>query len=530
MDDFEKARRFFIEGLKLLETNHVQAAEEQFARSLEIIPDRVSTLNNLSVIKIRLEKFAEAEELARKAVAAGDKSPEAWSNLGIALTATQRHEEALKAHKQALRCNPANSKAWLAKAMTLLELKRFDEALKACDETLKLNSGQPEASYLKSWILRELGRLEEAQKTYLVSLELWTATSPVFIADRRASQKAAILIISHDPVPDNSTRSFEALHRHQCPNYPGQIAAQLQDDFHFTFVFESIALKPSVRQRMPQPDILINNCANGELILLRGNISGLTELMDSFVVPVVNHPSKVVQTGRDTCAKLLQNIPGVVVPKTARFSAVGKTPEQLVEEIEAQFTYPLITRLLTAQKGMGMTKVDSRHELIEWRSSDAPKIFFVTEFVDSRKDDEFYRKLRAAFVGEEIIITRVDFDPNWKVHGGRQGRRVSFYLENTHLLEREKIICADPERELGRAALQALRAIRDRMPLDIFGIDFEVDAGGRVVFYEANATMNLLTIARNEVANPKEADDRLKQAFQRYLMSLAAGRQQKLET
>ena len=38
---------------------------------------------------------------------------------------------------------------------------------------------------------------------------------------------------------------------------------------------------------------------------------------------------------------------------------------------------------------------------------------------------------------------------------------------------------------------------------------------------EANATMNLFSTARKEVPNPKEVGDRLKEAFQRYFMSLA---------
>ena len=74
------------------------------------------------------------------------------------------------------------------------------------------------------------------------------------------------------------------------------------------------------------------------------------------------------------------------------------------------------------------------------------------------------------------------------------------------------------------AALQALRAIRDRIPLDVFGVDFEVDADGRLVFFEANATMNLFSTARPEIPYPAEAEDRLKRAFRNYFASLLAGR------
>ena len=58
--------------------------------------------------------------------------------------------------------------------------------------------------------------------------------------------------------------------------------------------------------------------------------------------------------------------------------------------------------------------------------------------------------------------------------------------------------------------------------MDVFGLDFDVDADGRLIFYEANATMNLFSTARKEVPNPKAAEDGLKLAFQRYFTSLAA--------
>ncbi len=64
--------------------------------------------------------------------------------------------------------------------------------------------------------------------------------------------------------------------------------------------------------------------------------------------------------------------------------------------------------------------------------------------------------------------------------------------------------------------------MRARIPLDVFGVDFQVDAEGDVVFFEANATMNLLTNSHDSVANPREAHDRLLDAFRRYFSSLVA--------
>jgi glutathione synthase/RimK-type ligase-like ATP-grasp enzyme len=213
-----------------------------------------------------------------------------------------------------------------------------------------------------------------------------------------------------------------------------------------------------------------------------------------------------------------------LVPKTKSFSSLENTIEQLAQEIEEQFDYPLIMRSPTANRGIGMTKVDSRNELFAVISSGLPAKLLVTEFVDSRGADGFFRKVRAAIVKDEIIIVRVDYSAHWNVRSRRTEDRVSFYLGNPHLLDEANRICRDPEAGLGRPAIQALRAVRDRIPLDVFGVDFDVDADGRLVFYEANATMNLFSTARMEVPYPKEADDCLKLAFRRYLTSLVARR------
>ena len=137
----------------------------------------------------------------------------------------------------------------------------------------------------------------------------------------------------------------------------------------------------------------------------------------------------------------------------------------------------------------------------------------MTQFVDSRAGNEFFRKIRAAIVKDEIIIMRVDYNTHWNVHGRKSEKRVPFYLENLHLLEEEKRICKDPEAGLGRTAMQALRAIRERIPLDVFGIDFGVDADGRLIFYEANATMNLFSTAPKQIPNPKAGERKFEAGF-----------------
>ena len=348
MNDFETAKQFFFQGLQSLEANNLQTAETLFARALQIMPERVSALNNLSAVKIRLNKFAEAEELARKAVAVEEQSPEAWSNLATVLIAAGRQDESLSASARALNYNPSYAMAWLAKAIALRELKRLDEALLACEQALKLEPGKYEFLYHKSLILRDLQRLNEAEGIYRQALGIRIAVSPVYIGERRASQKGEILIVNRSLHFNGSFWSFEFLNRF-CSNFPGQLSERLHEDFHFNYIFAD-SLRPAAQKQIPQPDFVLNNETNGEVLASSGHLMELIGLLESFGVPVVNHPNKVVQTIRDTSAKQLDGIPGVFVPKTKRFSSVGKTPATLADEIEQDYDYPLITRTTASQQ------------------------------------------------------------------------------------------------------------------------------------------------------------------------------------
>jgi len=71
--DIETAKQFFFEGVRLLEEKKFLAAEIQFTCSLEIMPDRVSTLNNLSVIKLRQKKFCQGRGVRKEGHSQGRK-------------------------------------------------------------------------------------------------------------------------------------------------------------------------------------------------------------------------------------------------------------------------------------------------------------------------------------------------------------------------------------------------------------------------------------------------------------------------
>jgi glutathione synthase/RimK-type ligase-like ATP-grasp enzyme len=335
---------------------------------------------------------------------------------------------------------------------------------------------------------------------------------------KRPTQRAHVLILNGSPNFMYGIDSERRLHFHI--NYPSQLPRALADELHFSAVFSCDPAGRAAAARLPKPDLIINNYCNGELLMAEGHLAEVSEFADSFGVPVVNHPSKVPATTRDRSAELVADLPGLVVPKTRRFSKAGRPLDELAEAVEATSAYPLITRNLSSQQGVGMTLVENRPALIDALTTKTEDDFFVIPFIDSRGPTGYFRKIRAAIIDGEIFIIRVDYDSDWNVHGRKSDERVAFYLKNPDLLSEEDRICKDPKGALGETAMAALHAIAERIPLDIFGVDFDVANDGRLVFYEANATMNFLSTARPEVDHPRQAEEHMVAAIRNYLFGL----------
>jgi len=115
---------------------------------------------------------------------------------------------------------------------------------------------------------------------------------------------------------------------------------------------------------------------------------------------------------------------------------------------------------------------------------------YAIEFVDLRKEQGWYRKLRAMCMGDQTVIFHGGCYSEWLVTGGfRNPEGIAFYRAHPESVEHLCAILNDPEGELGGGCLEALRQIRERIPLDIFGIDFDVDDAGQVVLFEATPGM-----------------------------------------
>ena len=213
-------------------------------------------------------------------------------------------------------------------------------------------------------------------------------------------------------------------------------------------------------------------------------LENLRKLLRGLPGKVVNRPEAVLRSTRDQVARLLTGIAGLHVPRAIRFKA--SKPDIAMRAIgKAGLCYPVILREAGTHTGKIVGCFDTAGDLRAALESGGDHI--ATEFVDFRSNDGIYRKYRAFFIGQRIILRHMVASDHWNVHAKDKRR---FMADRPGLIGEERALFEEPEQAFSPQVSQVLKAVRARMALDFFGMDFGIAADGRVVLFEANATMN----------------------------------------
>ena len=203
---------------------------------------------------------------------------------------------------------------------------------------------------------------------------------------------------------------------------------------------------------------------------------------------VINRPDALLRTTRDQVAKRLTGIPCLRVPKLIRLRNPKPGAASAASQRAGQ-SFPLIVRLAGTHTGKIVGIVKTPDEL------DAAAVgtgeFLVIEFVDFRSDDGLYRKYRFWSFGGRTIFRHLIISDQWNVH---VSERMRLMLDRPDLMEEEQRLLTRPDGAFPGGVHATFDAVKTRMGLDFFGMDFALDADGRIILFEANATMNFFPL------------------------------------
>lgn len=302
------------------------------------------------------------------------------------------------------------------------------------------------------------------------------------ITDTRPAQRLPLLL----GMPDDMQVNLHAI------NPDGTWAFKIPGNAHFLPYleerdrtrFQLVHFGPRLKTnfKCPSGSAIVNNIADADTS--GQSLRMLEKLVADSGSACFNHPSAVLDSGRDSVARKLSSIAGLKVPRTirTRLSDPGDLDAILKE---ADIAFPVLLRIAGVHGGSTTLKIDDADAIrpglrsIPWGGRE----LYITEYFPYRDDDGYHRKMRLVIVGREVLLRHLVVADTWHVHV--DAREASSLQEESDAL-------ASFDHNLLPLVRERALAIADALDLDYFGIDCILRPDGDLLVFEANAAMAIL--------------------------------------
>jgi hypothetical protein len=384
---------------------------------------------------------------------------EAINNLGAVLLVTGFRRDARICFAQAVSRRPDHPMGHVNLANLLMEEGDLSQAREHYLKALEAAPGLAEAHQGLAWLHGRLGDEETAD----VHRRLGYGRRPVTVLPYRGRGEPRRILLLLSAGRGNV-----------------QLEKFLDDRVYLVTIAFMEYFDPS--HPMPPQGLIVNAIGNADLC--GPALEAAAALTSRSPSPVVNPPQAVLRTGRVQVSRRLGNIPGLVCP------AMENLPRQALFAPDALaargFSFPLLMRTPGFNNGRHFRKVDGPAGLEAALASLPGQELTAIRFLDARSADGKIRKYRVLFVDGKIYPLHLAVAHDWKIHYHTADMAGS----PEHRAE-EAAFLEDMEAVLGPVAMKALEAVRQTLGLDYGGADFSLDGGGRVLLFEANATMTV---------------------------------------
>jgi Flp pilus assembly protein TadD len=229
-------------------------------------------------------------------------------------------------------------------------------------------------------------------------------------------------------------------------------------------------------------DLVFNTI--GDADLAEPSSAAVDRVLARRAKPWLNLPDRIRRTRRDRMPALLGGLGDVVVPRAVRLGAAEIAARGLADLAEAHgFSGQILVRPIGSHGGQGLRLATSAGALAAIAPT-AGLDHYLTDYVDYRSGDGLFRKYRVLFVDRQPFAYHQAISGEWLVHHESSGMA-------NHPARRaeEAAFLDDPSAALGSRGWAAIGRIGATLDLDYCGVDFSVLPDGRLLIFEANATM-----------------------------------------
>jgi tetratricopeptide (TPR) repeat protein len=232
--------------------------------------------------------------------------------------------------------------------------------------------------------------------------------------------------------------------------------------------------------RLPPYDIVFN--AIGDQDVTQRSHDVVERFLSRCEKPVLNVPGAIARTSRELIPELLKNIDQVLVPRAVRLQRSENGALDARELMACGIRPPLLVRPAGSHGGDRLQLLETTSALARLDLPDQD--CYASAYHDYRSADGYYRKYRVIFVDRQPFPYHLAISEHWQVH-----YVTADMLPHRWKRDEERRFLNDPAAVMGAEAMQALRVIGQRLDLDFCGVDFSILADGRILIFEANATM-----------------------------------------
>jgi tetratricopeptide (TPR) repeat protein len=438
----------------------LESAAASYKAALRLSPHLTSCWCNLGNVQLQTGNAQEGIAFYLQALKTNPAHWPSRANLAQALMATRQHLIAKTLLLELAEERPHDAKVVHQLGKACFELNEFDASLAHFQRAIALNAADADSLYWIGALRQKLGDIDGARAAYAQAAQIQP------LIRRRAIKSPADFRVL-------------ALYAPFAGNTPAEFL--FKDTSYDTDTLALLDAGAPDLGLLSDVHVVVNLISDADQA--GGVLPVAAQLAGTLGRPVVNDPARIERTTRDAIAALLPGIAGCRVPGILRLAA-GDDVSAAALAAKLPFGFPVLARPAGTHGGDDFEKIDGLNELAAFLNERPASDHYVIEYVDYASVDGHFRKYRFIFAGDEILPYHLAIGNGWKVH------HASTDMANQPWMQQEEAsFLADPRGVFTPSHYQALRAIRDRIGLDYFGIDCGLDRAGSLIVFEVNASM-----------------------------------------
>lgn len=355
--------------------------------------------------------------------------------------------EAVREIALAVQRDPNRAELHAAVGNGLIRLTRYTEAIEAYRMALAFRPDWPDA------------QLALANLLFIAHRSEWREHLAAALDRQR---------FYRDPLPRDARTAVTMLLR-DAPysvNTPLEIIADAA-----ALALDKLFIEGATSPQCDSPDALLF-CAFPFSRAALPAIAAAQALAEAHRGPVINHPSRLERAARERLADTLGAIPGVRVPRV-----------RIASGDDIRIDGGTLVRPVDTHAGEGLALVLNADELREHVQRHPAHAYHVSDFVEYRSADAYYRKYRVLFIDGVAYPYHLGISPRWMVH-----YRNAPMAEHAWMGKEEAAFLRDPAATFA-GWKHVMPRIAEAIGLEYFGIDCALLHDGTVLIFEADPSM-----------------------------------------